>query len=339
MPDGYLQALVARRFPIIYSALRFVRRVPRLLPSYFGDIKRYALYSSVIFDDDREKLRSIITARYHNVEKGLSLPSPRPGFGVPNIKELIKHIDRYVSDYGVDDFLPVPVHVIGAYLEFNRRFDIEDSHIRMSFERFLPLVNRVASHVGVKMVNRLELLADVDAGGIDFITSRSSVRQYSRERIQENMIESAVRAAQKCPVVCNRQSGRIRSYRRHADIIKVLEIQGGARGFAEEVDTLFCVTVDLRCFNGVGERYQGWIDGGLFAMNFLLGLHAQGVGSCCLNWSKDAEKDREMHDFLKIPDYEIIIMFVAAGMLKEMFPVACSSRLPIEQVLSYCECE
>lgn len=331
-----LQAIVARRMPRLYRCLRFARRFPRLVPSYIDDTKRFSLQSSAIFDNDKGKLRAVITAKYHNVEKGLSLPSPRPGFGTQNITTLISLIDRYVAEYGVDEFLEVPVGVIGAYLDFNRRVGCSVSEVESSFDRLRGVVQGVSNGVGVKTVKRDSVMSAVEGGGIDFLLSRSSVRQFSREPIPKSAIEAAVRAAQKSPVVCNRQSGRVRAYIEREDIRRILEIQGGARGFADEVSALFCISVDLRSFNGVGERYQGWIDGGLFAMNFILGLHSQGVGSCCLNWSKDVQQDRIMRDFIKIPENESIIMFVAAGLLRDEFSVACSPRLPTEDVLKYC---
>jgi nitroreductase len=171
--------------------------------------------------------------------------------------------------------------------------------------------------------------------GIDFFESRFSCRQFSAEPVTPTEIELAVVVAQKAPAVCNRQSGRVRAFTRPEDIQRVLDLQGGARGFAEGVRALFCISVDLRNFHGVGERYQGWIDGGLFAMSFLLGLHRQGIGSCCLNWSKDVAQDQAMRNLLNLPPHELIIMFVAAGHLPENFVVARSVRKPTTEVLSF----
>src|SRR5690606_4137667 len=68
---------------------------------------------------------------------------------------------------------------------------------------------------------------------------------------------------------------------------------------------------ELHCFLDPGERNQGWVEGGMFAMTFVLALHARGLASCCLNWAKDPESDQRMHALSGIPRSERIIMLLA----------------------------
>lgn len=114
-------------------------------------------------------------------------------------------------------------------------------------------------------------------------------------------------------------------------IDRLLGIQGGSRGFGDNIPALALVTVSLRSYWGVWERHQGWIDGGLFAMSFMLGLpHAEGLGSVALNWSKAPDRDRALRQAL--PDLrpdEAIIMFIGFGHLPDEFHVAASPRIPV----------
>lgn len=321
----------------IYQQLRFSKRAPKILKNALYDLTRYLKFSSAVnCDDDEEKLRALITATYHNIEKGLSLPAPRLGFGKVNLARLIGYIDDCQQRFGPRQYLTIPISVIEAYIEYHEVRDFDVAVLRKTFERLHSqnaLVLNGYEAGGTRSVKQDEILATVAPVTIDFFEHRYSCRQFSNEPITPIEIETAVRVAQKSPVVCNRQSGRIYTYNDPKDINKILELQGGARGFSQGIKSLFCIVVDIRNFNGVGERYQGWIDGGLFAMSFIYGLHMQGIGSCCLNWSKDANQDRAMHTLIGIPDHESIIMFVAAGHLPQDFIVAKSIRKPISEVL------
>lgn len=319
--------------------LRFVLRGPALCRDYMYDFKRYVKWSSVISSEySREKTLAIITATYHNIEKGLSLPNPRPQFGKYVIANLIEMINYYHLNFGPDKALNVPISVLSKYCEFNNQAGFKNPELETIIKKLLinnQLISDEAGVCGGVEIRTAEQIKNVvSAVNEDFFHLRHSIRQFSSEPIAAHTIETAVRIAQKSPAVCNRQSGKVRAILKKQDISDVLKIQGGARGFYEEVQALFCISVDLSNFNGA-ERYQGWIDGGMFAMSFIYGLHTQGLGSCALNWSKTSLQDKEMRKHLSIPENEVIIMFVAAGHLRESFMVAKSSRKYIEDVLHY----
>lgn len=73
------------------------------------------------------------------------------------------------------------------------------------------------------------------------------------------------------------------------------------------------VTSDLRYFTGTVERYQSWIDGGMFSMLLLLALHAKGLGAVALNWSVTNERDSALHEAMSLPEYERVIMLIGCG--------------------------
>lgn len=320
----------------IANSLRFAKRSPRVFREYYTDACSYIKHSSIVDYRDKEKLFSLITATYHNIEKGLSLTKPKLGFGKQNINRLISYIHEYQENFGSSPLLDTPINVLKSYCEFNNKHGADVSWLDADLQQIIDF-NKTASpendkRGGVLKRTKNQVSTIVSQVPEDFFYLRHSIRQFTQEPVSMSAVEVAVRVAQKSPVVCNRQSGRVYGVFDKRKIIQTLEIQGGARGFLNEVTALFCIVVDTRSFNGSGERNQGWIDGGMFAMSFILGLHQQGLGACCLNWSKDKKDNLIMKKFLGIPDYEQIIMFVAAGNLKDEFNVAESVRKPLDSV-------
>ena len=93
------------------------------------------------------------------------------------------------------------------------------------------------------------------------------------------------------------------------------------------------MTTDTYRFFSVGERNQCWIDGGLFSMSLVYGLHSLGLGSCCLNWSVEKEADQKLRRITGIPQSEVVIMMIGVGHLPEKLVVARSMRKPLETIL------
>lgn len=167
----------------------------------------------------------------------------------------------------------------------------------------------------------------------EFFLSRHSVREFEQKEVPLDLLMQAVRLAQCAPSACNRQSGRVWVVSRPERVRGVLEIQGGAEGFVEQVPAVLVVTSDLACWQSVGEWYQAWIDGGLFAMTLVWSLHSLGLATCMLNWSKRKEVDLALRRYLGIPEQELVIVLVAAGFPPPKFRVAASPRLPLTRIV------
>ena len=116
---------------------------------------------------------------------------------------------------------------------------------------------------------------------------------------------------------------------------KVLKFQAGNAGFHQDIHTLFVVTANVGKMSLIGERYQGWIDGGIFAMTLALSIHAEGLGACFLNWSTEPREDHALRQCLGIPPEELVITMMAAGHLKPEFRVPVSHSKSIDDVLIF----
>ena len=81
----------------IKTLLRFVKYLKGFISNYFYDAFRYVIYSSIIMDkdSDEKRLEAMIIKRYHVIEKGLSFPDTRLGFGKIAIIELLNFLEIY----------------------------------------------------------------------------------------------------------------------------------------------------------------------------------------------------------------------------------------------------
>lgn len=303
-------------------------RAPRIAKDTFYDLRRFIRHSTAVESGDgAAQLRAIIIRKAHNIEKGLSLPNPRPLFGFGQLRDLVRFTDRHMRLHGENEVTDIAHAVVRAYLDFNRQKEASDPYLE-TLERFVANGRDTRREVGGVTGHQA-----VDRPALDpvaltrFIRSRTSVRNYRPEPVPEAMLAKAAACAARAPAVCNRQFGRVWHTSDRERIAQMLDIQGGARGFLETVPTLLMVTTDLSAYTG-DERYQSWIDGGLFAMNLLLGLEAQGISSCCLNWSKGRQTDRVMRAVAPITESENIIMLIACGFASEEARVPVSTRQP-----------
>lgn len=312
------------------TVLKVIRNSPRAFEDYLYDSFRYFRYSSTFYYGTRDNLASRITAMYHSVERGLALPQPQPAFGAQNIAYLLEAINEYARIFGVDSSLNPAAGALDAYLKFNKLHNVEPPN-RTAIEQVLCRLEPIRTKEGdggILEVSRDSISRATANVTADFFLKRYSVRQFTDLEVSTKDIEAAITIAQKTPAVCNRQECRVYVVHDKKLMLKMLAIQA-SRGFNNQINKLLVVTNKLTAFYGMGERNQCWIDGGMFAMSLVLGLHAKGLGTCCLNWSKSAPEDRAMRRLLKLPPSEVIIMLVAVGHLPTDLTVARSVRQPL----------
>lgn len=322
--------------PTVAEWAKVAKRTGLLLTNYSYDFWRYAKYSSAVFrGNSEEKLRALITIHYHSLEKGLSLAKPRPGFGVAAVDTLMAHIDLYLKQYGPADHLSIPLGALKAYVVFNGAHGVERPGLAQKvaeLQRIYELkLGEMAEVGGARRVDKAEIGRAIAGVDRSFFESRYSIRQFTPEPVDLELLKEATRRAQKSPAVCNRQSGKAWVIDGRENVNKALDIQKGARGFAEQVNKVIIITSDQCNFQSAGERYQSWIDGGLFAMSYIYALHSLGLGSCCLNWSMEHKRDRELRAAFNIPQTETIIMLLAVGHIPDELMVASSVRKPLEE--------
>lgn len=323
---------------MVRRPLGIIRRRAILAMAYLYDFRIYSRWSFDSFASHgtvRANLEAKTTATYHNIEKGLSLPDPRPGFGGTNLRLLIDLIVEQRRQFGPTRVVNIALSVLDQYVAFNA-YHGADFPYRAEIEALL-VESRQPDGGGLLDLSRAEVQRAVAGVDIAFFNSRHSTRCFSPEPIIDNDLIYAADVARKAPAVCNRQFNRVIVFRDKEKIRELLALQGGARGFEDQPTALAVIVADSRRYWGVGERNQCWIDGGLFAMSFILGLHARSLGTCCLNWSKSPEEDKRMLEHLNLENWNRILMFLAIGHLREEFRVAASPRQDVNEVLVLAE--
>lgn len=298
------------------------------------DAQRFVRHSGLLRKSKHPpSMAALITKQYHRIEKGLALPQPRAGFGESGIHELCMLIQEGLRKQTCRPEITLAVDALVGYRDFNLSHGIApfpwlDATIKLAVDSGIAVtgtpVRPAATHPSLPTGNP----------GLDMIVGRTSVRDFSDAHVPDAVLEQAVLAAQHAPCVCNRQSGRIHLLRDEAARKTALAHQNGNRGFGHTASVIAVVTVDQAEMLEPTERYQHWIDGGMFAQNFLLGLHAQGYGACPLNWSSSVAKDRQIRKALSfLPASETIIMLIAIGSLKSDYHVARSARRQLSEVM------
>ncbi|MCJ0902131.1 nitroreductase family protein [Rhodococcus sp. ARC_M6] len=317
--------------------VRTARSVTQLAVSYVSDARRYSVRSGVVFSERREVLEAEITMDYHRVEKGLSLPLPKPWFGREVVSRLVSNTRSYVSGDEYD--VAIAAAAVGALLTYGRTFERDPIDWWTSLsgvvsEMEAQLSSAEAHYGGIKTNLDPRSLNSQNPWSFEQLAeNRSSIRNFSSELVDSGAIERAVVIAQKTPSVCNRQSSRVRIYPRGEIADSILALQNGNRGFGHTASHILVVTSDLTAFVSAGERNQPFVDGGMFAMSIVYALQDQGVSTCCLNWSTTSVHDAKIRRLVSIEDGEAVIMMIAVGFAVPDAKATISQKRPLNRVI------
>ncbi|MFK7878152.1 nitroreductase family protein [Roseobacter sp.] len=313
-----------------------VRTNVQLARAYLYDFARYRRFSFVNRSVSRGNRRAIIRIFTHYLEGGMAFPDVRLGYGQDKAGSIMKKIESYHADFGVDETVLWAVATLRSYIDYHIEKGQRLSELEQQFERLTQTIGTLDDTYpgGAEQVNATQIRAAAMIDFESFLRHRHSVRQYAPGPVDDDTIARIVRNAQQCPSVCNRQTCKVYALNDVARVQAALTYQAGNAGFRQEIQTVFVVTSNMSEMNLVGERYQGWIDGGIFAMTLALAVHAEGLGACFLNWSVEPAQDRALRRHLGIPDDELVITMMSAGHLKKAFSVPVSDRKPLSEVLT-----
>lgn len=313
-----------------------MRVLAKLSRVYLYDFRRFAFNSNVYQTFDTEsKLKGKLTIYYHVVEKGLTMPETRLGFGQPVVQELVKMLEMYIHkgyDQSKLEFLH-SINVLEEYEDFHKAHDYElEAELVNSIDRLKSKIKRFQTCKQLEF-ERNEFFSLKDAPFDQFCLSRHSSRNYSDKQIPLEILQNCVRLALKSPSSCNRQLNRIYMVRDTKMKEEVLKLQNGNRGFGHLADTLFVITADISVFQGPNDRNESYINSGMFAMSLMYALHRNEIGSCPLNWSVEVERDVKLRKLLGIPENERVGLVISCGYLPDRIRIASSPRLPLEDVI------
>lgn len=317
---------------MIHALRRFLSQTKlkiRIAGAFYHDLCRYIRYSGSVRLDTKGKLLGQIMLKYHVIEKGLTMPEPRLGFGRDNLVFLIDRITQYNGLYGIDHpQVRNAAELVNEYALFHQ----ESGHaLDADLMQRIELLNVLIpgfGHTQQPRTTRIQYFRNIDDAFPSFAASRHSVRNFTPQPVDSDALAEALDMARTAPSACNRQMVKVHVYSDKETIAEILAMQGGNRGFGQLTDKLLIVTSDLQFFFSTGERNECYVDGGIYVMNLLYGLHYKRIGACTLNCCFTPAVERKMHAVACIPREESFVAMIACGMVPETFSMPLSFRTP-----------
>ncbi|GEO87057.1 MULTISPECIES: nitroreductase family protein [Alphaproteobacteria] len=290
--------------------------------------------NAYLLEASRSRQRAArMMADAHFLEYGMSLSNAKTGLGRARAERLASDMELHLRESGPDSASAIARKTLESYLMFNA---VDNSGLK-DLQAVLTRHPAAARHdvaAGVETVSAAEIHAKSAIDFLGFVRSRHSIRSFKPGPQPVEELKRAVIAAQETPSSCNRQSCHVFAYTDPALLERVRKMQAGNRTFGHQLAGILIVTSNLNAWETVGERYQGWVDGGLFAMTLAYALHAEGLGTCMLNWSVEKEQDRALRRLTGLDDSQLVITMMGFGWLPETLDVCVSQRLPLSETLT-----
>lgn len=331
-----MKLLLKKYFPAIYSFLIKRKLKINLLTAYWYDYKRYIKYSGTIAYNSSIKLESLIIKEYHIIEKGLTMPETKVGFGQEKIINLCKDCLYFYNKYPLSDQIK---HSIGVILEYEAFHKAKCFSLNLETIQAINSVKEIAIHTNIiptsqYQTSRKEYFKTNEMNFPYFSNSRRSIRNFDPNiNISTEELEKICKLCLNTPSACNRQTSRIHIYTDKNEINNILKVQDGCKGFGHLTNKLIVITAELGAFAYPMERYQAYIDGGMFAMNMLYAIHYNKIGACILNCSHNPIKDKNIRKVcMGINESEIFIAMIACGVPPESFSITTSKRYSLNEV-------
>lgn len=297
------------------------------------DLKR-RVYDKVYNNSREDKLKRNLTLAYHIIEKGLTMPEPRPGFGKAVVSDLVKTVMDYKSmnlSLEAQEFIQA-VSVLKEYDSYHAAINFAlDSDIAKLLDEIKTQFPDVHGEPQIR-TTREEYFSQINAPFDKFCMSRYSIRNYTTEPIPVETLLKCIDLAQKSPSFCNRQPTRVHIVKSPEKKKGILALQNGNRGFGELAETLLVITSIISYTKDIIERNENHLNGGIFIMTLLNALHQNKIGACSLNWSVTEDREQALRELLGLQENEIALMVVSCGFVPEEIAIASSPRKKASEI-------
>ena len=310
--------------PCIFRRLFIVAKL--LLPEFKCLVNQLASFDT---HNNQKKFKAMLIMQSHIIEKGLSLKDTRTGFGIPKIKKLLQELALYENKYHDHETLYFVLSIVEAYIAFNLKQGETNADIIKMYEELKSHLKgeEIYPHLcgGTLQLSKKDILSQSSIDYEGFVKSRHSIRQFTGEDVPIDLIQKALSIAEYTPSACNRQPWSNYVFTKKDNIIKILDIQTGARQFKNDVSCLILITATHNAF-GASEYHQAYVNGGLYAMNLMFSLHAMGLGVIPLNLGIGSKGIKELSSVCGLEPSDTPIMLLAVGQIPDHLEVAKSCR-------------
>lgn len=267
----------------------------------------------------------------HSLEKGMSLPSPKPGFGYDKAVSLLDALEAYRAD-SMDEnryAFVEGVSVLGVYIANT------DNDMSFLIDRYKNLSADVSlNHAGFDVVSDMDFLYEKvnTKQGEFFIRSRHSIRSYENICVDKTIIRKVLELASCAPSACNRQPVKVYVSSKPDKVEAVSGLILGNKGFEDEVPNWAIVSIDKKLFN-YGEPLQWYINGGIYLSYIVEAFHAYHIGSCIFQTPMNNSNTMKLRDLISIPKNEAIIAAIGFGYAKKQNKIVVAQRRPVDEIL------
>ncbi len=256
---------------------------------------------------------TILEKDLHRIEKGLSLINAKKSFGVEPANRITSFLNS--STEPTD----------GYYKKRSRTaLDARDKWINLGDRSEGRLTEKVSPTFDDSKRDLFE----------QFFTSRRSIRNFVGSAPSIDLIVRAIEWSINTPSVCNRQGWYVWYVTEERLLKKILSLQNGNSGF-NNLNGVLIFGMDRKKYTLGSERNQIWVDGGLFAMSTAWALHAQGLGTCFLNWATSPRKTQVLRSLVNASRNIEFTTLCAVGFFEKDTLVAISPRKIPSQYLKH----
>lgn len=307
---------------IIFNALKSVKRYLFLqmkkieLFNYFWyDYKYYISTNFLTAPKQKDTLAARIMLIVHQLEKGMSMTSNPRIFGGCKSVTLVALLREYEKDNDYDEVYVLATNVLYEYSknQWSTRDELERATIINFLEKHRNIINE--GYAGTKKVSEPPVFNDSLIK--EFFETRFSVRDFSKIPVSEDEITKAIEFAQVTPSACNRQTSRVHYYNDPAVVRAIIDNQLGDQGWCQNATGIVVITSNQSYFGHAYERYESLIDGGLYAMNLVYGLHLQHIATCFKMYVREPRRDILFKQITNIPHNEIPVVTILTGHYKD----------------------
>lgn len=306
----------------------------KFMMAFHYDAKRFIAHSAALHPHSKTVLEAKIIMHYHVLEKGITMPNRRTPFGIDVANSLVSLLRDFERLYGLTRQVEHGISVLKDYFEIHRRAGVAE-------EGFDALSHFLAAHPTVGAFKQLhfskqEYYAIRNEPFPIFAAGRRTIRNYSSMPIADSRIQEAVKLAATAPSACNRQHVRVRCIKNHDVCRQILFLQGGNRGFGHLADKVLIVTAELQAeVGGARERYDAYVNGGIFLMNLCYAMTYFEIAHCILTASIARDAELKIRLLGNVPDSEVIVAMLCCGEPEDEFEVASSPRRDVDELLFF----
>ena len=324
----YLKRLLPKRAREICKVLWYSFS---LLPEYWYWFKK-DLFESNLIPNERSILAGLMVTS-HVLEKGITMPNRRLGFGYDRVRYISRRCKSAIKLYSENH-----IEIQSTLKDLEQYLHI---HIQENFQLPADIEKDIRELLNYKKTDTIACFESTpdkffksNADFREFAHSRHTVRWYSGERVDKDVLIEAIRLAQTAPSACNRQSTKVYIVDSGEKKEAVLRLQNGNRGFGHLADKILLVSSNMK-FWSYNTRYMAYIDAGIFTQNLLYSLHYYKICACTLNANLSFQQRKELQNIIGYTDSEIPTVFISIGMAPEHFMVAGSQRINTDQIYTF----